>query len=92
MEHIFLTGILWPKEASDKDCYGPAYGDVRNQRECQEKCEHANLFLTCKGIIYNNKTGYTHYCALCRTDNLDVGWDNFGFYRRPTGKDISYIS
>ena len=94
MEHIFFTGTLWPKEASDKSCEGRSmYTDVTDQQECQEICEQQR---TCIGILYSYTHGFDNYCIVCRTDNLIVNnWarvNNFGFYRQPTGKDISYIS
>lgn len=89
MEHLFLTGTLWPKEASNKSCEDKIiYSDVTNQQECQLKCGRQS---TCIGILYSYKTGFENYCAVCPSDNLTAWGNEFGFYRRPSGKDRSYI-
>ena len=65
----------------DKGCHNVDYFfDVSNQMECQAKCE---AIVACPGIAYSHKIGFTHYCAVCNSNVLLNGGNNFGFYRKP---------
>ena len=83
-----MLGFLWPKETANGGCpnsrkHDP--NDVKNQGECQKKCEAE---IRCVGIAYRHRALPTviakyGWCDICFDDELRYDDTVYGFYRRP---------
>ena len=91
MQLLFLLAELWPEKAKDVGCtVYYFFRNVTTQKECQEKCVRTTK---CTGIVYSHNPVYSSYCYTCENRVLTRWYNDFGFYRRPTGNIINnYIS
>ena len=77
---LLVVIVLWIEEAPNTMCTTfNKTASVATQQECQSNCAQD---AECVGILYSYKFGSTHYCYVCKDDNLLQASNNFGFYRR----------
>ena len=73
-----FIGNLWTESAKDRFCIDHTSLNVSSQVECQHICKERR---DCVGYSYSKKPGSTEYCLICKTANLTVASNKFGFYK-----------
>ena len=78
--------MLWTKEISNKYCKSNIYdGKVYGQLACQKLCEADS---GCVGVTWTQAV--SSGCFICQDDMLSNSGNDYGFYRRPLGKNDVY--